>query len=255
MAAGWRRRSARRCWSGTQDMLLSRALIRGYASSRAIWPMEFAFLRRGRGSATLDPRWLATVDHSAPAPASVVKVDPTAAPDGRLARPARAAKTLTRSPVAPASPKKPDMLSLLFEPAPSLALVHSRFRPADRGREMGKVIGPGEGNPHGRIVVATQAVEAGVDISAAVMFIEIAPWSSMVQRFGRANRYAKLPDGAEVHWIDLLQPVTDGTASDKDAVDLAISRSLCATIAARRSRVGCGSQDRLRSTPRDTAPS
>ena len=29
---------------GTQDMLLSRALMRGYASSRAIWPMEFALL-------------------------------------------------------------------------------------------------------------------------------------------------------------------------------------------------------------------
>ena len=294
---------------GTQDMLLSRALMRGYASSRALWPMEFALLHEdaqwvfdevqlmgaGRAtsaqleafrqsdavraqrkdrptgspsrslwiSATLDPRWLATVDHPAPAPASVVKVDPTAAPDGRLARLARATKRLTRSPVAPASPKKPDLtyyvgrladailnahrlgsltlailnrvdraqalhlalekrLSQLFEPAPSLALVHSRFRPADREREMGKVIGAGEGNPHGRIVVATQAVEAGVDISAAVMFTEIAPWSSMVQRFGRANRYAKLPDGAEVHWIDLLQPVTDGTASDKDAVDLAI---------------------------------
>ena len=29
---------------GTQDMLLSRALMRGYASSRALWPMEFALL-------------------------------------------------------------------------------------------------------------------------------------------------------------------------------------------------------------------
>ena len=294
---------------GTQDMLLSRALMRGYASSRAIWPMEFALLHEdaqwvfdevqlmgaGRAtsaqleafrqsdanrapgqdrptgnpsrslwiSATLDPRWLATVDHPAPAPASVVRVDPTAAPDGRLARLARAAKKLTRSQVVPASPKKRDLtdyvgrladairdahrpgamtlailnrvdraqalrealdkrLSKLLGPAPSLALVHSRFRPADRKREMGKVIGAGDGNPHGRIVVATQAVEAGVDISAAVMFTEIAPWSSMVQRFGRANRYAELRDGAEVHWIDLLQPVTDGTASDKDAVDLAI---------------------------------
>ena len=294
---------------GTQDMLLSRALMRGYASSRAIWPIEFALLHEdsqwvfdevqlmgaGRAtsaqleafrqadaeraqrqdrppgspsrslwiSATLDPRWLATVDHPAPAPASVVRVDPTAAPDGRLARLAHAAKRLTRSSVAPASPKKPDLtdyvgrladaildahrpgsmtlailnrvdraqalhdalerlMSQLSEPAPSLALVHSRFRPADRKREMSKVIGTGDGNQHGRIVVATQAVEAGVDISAAVMFTEIAPWSSMVQRFGRTNRYAELPNGAEVHWIDLLQPVTDGTASDKDAVDLAI---------------------------------
>ena len=31
---------------GTQDMLLSRALMRGYASSRALWPMEFAILHQ-----------------------------------------------------------------------------------------------------------------------------------------------------------------------------------------------------------------
>ena len=36
---------------GTQDMLLSRALMRGYASSRAIWPMEFALLH-------LDSQWV-----------------------------------------------------------------------------------------------------------------------------------------------------------------------------------------------------
>ena len=36
---------------GTQDMLLSRALMRGYASSRAVWPMEFALLH-------LDSQWV-----------------------------------------------------------------------------------------------------------------------------------------------------------------------------------------------------
>ena len=104
---------------------------------------------------------------------------------------------------------------------PTLALVHSRFRPADREREMKKVVAADDGNPHDRIVVATQAVEAGVDISAAVMFTEIAPWSSMVQRFGRANRYAELPNGADVHWIGLLQPATNGPASDKNTDELA----------------------------------
>ena len=104
---------------------------------------------------------------------------------------------------------------------PTLALVHSRFRPADRAREMEKVTGEDDAHPDGRIVVATQAVEAGVDISAAVLFTELAPWSSLVQRFGRANRYAELPAGANVHWIDLLQPASDGTASDKDAEELA----------------------------------
>ncbi len=106
-------------------------------------------------------------------------------------------------------------------PAPTLALVHSRFRPADRAREMARVLGDNDAHPHGRIVVATQAVEAGVDISAAVLFTELAPWSSLVQRFGRANRYAELPDGADVHWIDLLASVADGAAANKDTEDLA----------------------------------
>ena len=202
------------------------------------------------------------MDHPEPPAAEVVKVDPAAAPDGRLARLARATKRLVRSPVAPASPKKADLadyigrmadavldahrpgrmtlaivnrvdrtqalrdavekkLSKQMPVAPTLALVHSRFRPADRAREMEKVLGTDDPNPNGRIVVATQAVEAGVDISAAVLFTELAPWSSLVQRFGRANRYAKLPEGAEVHWIDLLPPATDGTAPDKDAEELA----------------------------------
>ena len=283
---------------GTQDMLLSRALMRGYASSRALWPMGFALLHddaqwvfdevqlmgAGRAtsaqleafrqaetarasetggslarpsrslwiSATLDPRWLATVDHPAPSPASVVKVDPVATADVRLERLARAPKALRRSRSAPQSSKTTDVAAYIQrlaedvldahrpgqrtlaivnrvnraqqlhgaiakrlgkhgQPTPTLTLVHSRFRPADRQREI----------PRG-IVVATQAVEAGVDISAAVLFTEIAPWSSMIQRFGRANRRAELDDGADVRWIHLLQATDDGTASEKDAENLAV---------------------------------
>lgn len=40
----------------------------------------------------------------------------------------------------------------------------------------------------GLICVSTQVVEAGVDISAHRLWTEIAPWSSMLQRFGRLNR-------------------------------------------------------------------
>ena len=123
-------------------------------------------------------------------------------------------------------------------PAPTLALVHSRFRPADRAREMARVLGDNDAHPHGRIVVATQAVEAGVDISAAVLFTELAPWSSLVQRFGRANRYAELPDGADVHWIDLLAPAAGGAAANKDAEDLARPYETAELQAARDRLVG-----------------
>jgi CRISPR-associated endonuclease/helicase Cas3 len=40
-----------------------------------------------------------------------------------------------------------------------------------------------------RIIVATQVVEAGVDISATTLVTELSPWSSLVQRFGRCARY------------------------------------------------------------------
>ena len=324
-ATGWRETPERPAvLVGTQDMLLSRALMRGYASSRAVWPMEFALLhedaqwvfdevqlmgagratsaqleafrqadadrarRAGRPpgspsrslwiSATLDPQWLATVDHPAPPAAFVVRVDPTAVPGGRLAQLAHAAKRLTRSLVAPVSPKKPDLttyadrladtildahrdgrmtlaivnrvdraqvlyqalgkkLSKRGPEPPTLALVHSRFRPADRKREMSKVVG-NDGNSHGRLVVATQAVEAGVDISAAVLFAELAPWSSMVQRFGRANRYAELSEGADVRWIDLLEAATDSPSSDKDATELSVPYEAAELRAARERLAG-----------------
>ena len=288
---------------GTQDMLLSRALMRGYASSRANWPMEFALLHddtqwvfdevqlmgAGRAtsaqleafrvseaertaragppngrparslwiSATLDSAWLATVDH--PEPENVVRVASVADADDRLGRLSRAKKALHRSAIAPpASAKAADLKSYIdtladsilaaHRPAhmtlaivnrvkraqdlhstlerlikqrerslPVLALVHSRFRPADRKREMDKVASH---ETQDIIVVATQAVEAGVDFSAAVLFTELAPWSSMIQRFGRANRYAELDDGADIHWIDLLGEPND-ERDEKLEVDLA----------------------------------
>ena len=273
---------------GTQDMLLSRALMRGYASSRALWPMEFGMLhedtqwvfdevqlmsagratssqleafrrdevlrakRDGRSvgrpcrslwiSATLEPEWLETVDYSAPT-TEVLRVDPTTENDARLRKLAQAPKHLHRAEIAPESTSVPhenaylaglarsvvsahrtgfmtlvivnqvkraqglyervgNLLAAREKPAPELALLHSRFRPSDREREMAK-IRDGDGQPD-IIVIATQAVEAGVDISAAVMFTELAPWASMVQRFGRANRRAEVEGGAQVYWIDLL---------------------------------------------------
>ena len=291
---------------GTQDMLLSRALMRGYASSRASWPMEFAVLHRdcqwvfdevqlmnaGRAtsaqleafrraeferarredrpagrpcrsiwiSATLKPEWLETVDHPAPAPAKVMRVDAEAEDDDSLRRLTGAAKHLSRAAIGPETSNvddhnaylrrlgeavvdahRPGHMTLvivnqvkraqdlhghvakLLKPrggeAPGLALLHSRFRPADRRREMARVTGPEAKSDI--IVIATQAVEAGVDISAAVMFTELAPWASMVQRFGRANRRGELLEGASVCWVDLLGSIQgDEKAVDKHAAKL-----------------------------------
>lgn len=80
----------------------------------------------------------------------------------------------------------------------SILLLHSQFRSEDRERIMNNALAePVDG---GTILVATQIVEAGVDISCKKLFTEIAPWSSMVQRFGRCNRYGE-NDESVVRWI------------------------------------------------------
>lgn len=74
---------------------------------------------------------------------------------------------------------------------PQLRLAHSRFRQHERAawdfldRNSEEQLPPG-----GRILIATQVVEAGVDISASLLITELAPYSSLVQRFGRAGRRA-----------------------------------------------------------------
>ncbi len=71
-----------------------------------------------------------------------------------------------------------------------LRLVHSRFRPRERVAWKTDFLGR-EACMQGvdRIIVATQVVEAGVDISATTLVTELSPWSSLVQRFGRCARY------------------------------------------------------------------
>ena len=205
-------------------------------------------------SATLEPEWLATVDYATPT--RVMRVDPSDDDDDRMADLAQAPKHLHSTNDAPESSsvqherdylarlagavvnahrtgymtlvivnqvkraqelymRVRDILAVREAHVPELALLHSRFRRADREREMAKI---GNGKVQSDIIViATQAVEAGVDISAAVMFTELAPWASMVQRFGRANRRAKLADGADVFWIDILGSVE---ANEKQAITL-----------------------------------
>ena len=208
-------------------------------------------------SATLEPDWLATVDYAAPS--RVMRVSPTSEDDARLRNLGRAPKHLHCAEHAPGGTTakaesayltgvassvldahRPGHMTLVIvnqvkraqglyervlkvlaarkDRAPALALLHSRFRPEDRKREMDKITAGAEPDV---IVIATQAVEAGVDISAAVMFTELAPWASMVQRFGRANRRAELVDGADVFWIDLLGALhEDAKKAEKQAIVL-----------------------------------
>lgn len=70
---------------------------------------------------------------------------------------------------------------------PDLVLLHSRFRPGDRRKALEHVKSCAE-NHENAIVVSTQVIEAGIDLSAQTLISECAPWFSLVQRAGRCNR-------------------------------------------------------------------
>ncbi len=278
---------------GTQDMLLSRALMRGYAMSRYQWPVHFAWLHndafwvfdevqlmgpglptsaqleafrralpltaRSRSlwvSATLNRDWLATVDLDA-ASLVVHSLSPQERKSDEVRKRREAVKRLQRCDLALVSAAKKDIpdyaqslaerISKAHKPGTTtlvilntveraqaiyralrpaalagkskkavastrveeLVLVHSRFRGPDRRAQEARLSAPVPAA--GRIVVATQAAEAGVDMTSRTLFTELAPWASLVQRFGRCNRYGECNDsgGADIFWIDV--------ADEKDA--------------------------------------
>ena len=93
-------------------------------------------------------------------------------------------------------------------------LLHSRFRGVERAELMAAVTG----RPADRIVVATQVVEAGIDLNAAVLITEAAPWPSLVQRAGRCNRTGRVAD-AELWWV----PPVKALPYEQDDIDAAIA--------------------------------
>jgi CRISPR-associated endonuclease/helicase Cas3 len=80
-------------------------------------------------------------------------------------------------------------------------LIHARFRAAERAAQLRRLR---DENGADRIIVATQAIEAGIDISSKTLISELAPWTSMVQRFGRCNRNGEHNrGGARILWLDI----------------------------------------------------
>jgi CRISPR-associated endonuclease/helicase Cas3 len=284
---------------GTQDMLLSRALMRGYGMSRFQWPVHFALLhndamwvfdevqlmgpalatsaqleafRRDTPggapsrslwlSATLRREWLTTVDFRSGVPAlesiGIEEDDRAHVPErlGAVKRLHRCtveldregAKSRAKAYVEALAAATLDLhqpgtqtLAVLnrvdraqalaralrkVEGAPEILLVHARFREAERA-EQNRAL---RKDPHSgdRIVVATQAVEAGVDMSSRTLITELAPWSSMVQRFGRCNRYGECEKGADIHWIDILDNADE--AAPYDGGQLAEARKVASDL-------------------------
>lgn len=306
---------------GTQDMLLSRALNRGYAMSRYKWPVHFALLNNdclwvfdetqlvGVGietsaqlqalrdqlgvhtgthtvwmSATLASAQLATVDHPEPpqgwsthalttedakapivqqrtgATKPLVKVQDALldkASDKKGYIEALATKTLdehqrrggltlvivNRVNRAQALYKK--LIETKERTDENTALVHARFRRADRAEQEALLQGTGD-----RIVVATQAVEAGVDVSARTMVTELAPWPSLVQRFGRCNRYGG--EDAVVLWTDIdTADVKSGVTLPYEPEDLDEARKLLGLVTEHGADAGPARLKEVHFDPRD----
>lgn len=246
---------------GTVDSVLSRGLVRAYAQSRTVYPIDFAaitddahwvidevqlapqatstarqldafrermqVLHPGRltcMSATLPRGPLDTIDNPYNPDSAVTLSD--ADRIGPLARRLDATREIRfldiMKPAEVASviaaQHRPGTLTLVVVNTVGTAtdlykrvrkvnrdlkviLLHSRFRGVDRAPLIQRLSDPLP--REGRIVVSTQVVEAGVDLDAATLFTEVAPWSSICQRAGRCNR-AGTTDRARIYWFSAL---------------------------------------------------
>jgi CRISPR-associated endonuclease/helicase Cas3 len=278
---------------GTQDMLLSRALNRGYAMSRFRWPVHFGLLnndclwvldevqlmgsglatstqlqafRRMLGSfgnvqtiwmsATVERDWLKTVDVELEQDIRRELSLDLAKETSLALRDTMYAKKIVQKAIAKAGDSeklaqeiinahKQQSLTLvvvntvkraveLYEALKAechrrkagldLVLIHSRFRPPDRRQKIEKLLEPP--SAEGTLIVSTQVVEAGVDVSAKTLFTELAPWSSLVQRFGRCNRRGKDNNDAKVFWIDVVSSRQNKLSAPYDEQDMKHARDV-----------------------------
>ena len=262
---------------GTIDMLLSRALNRGYADGRFLWPMSFGAFNNGAHwvldeiqlmdvatpntrqlqsfrdklgtalptsstwmSATVDERLLRTVDR--PDIGSTIRLSESDL-EGALKRRLDAARRVSEITLPDKRPEqalaselvarhRPGTLTLAvlntvdravelwrslikLSPDAEVVLLHSRYRPADRDAHTKSALS--EPGPSGTIVVSTQVLEAGIDLSAALLFTDAAPWPSIVQRAGRCNR-----DGSQEKSLLLWATPPASPPYEKDDVQASV---------------------------------
>lgn len=250
---------------GTQDMLLSRALNRGYGAARARWPMDFGLLNQdvlwvmdeiqlmdialatsgqlqafrdkqsqaGKMpkpayswwmSATLQREWLnkspemkalfselplltvSEKDRQSPLWEEVEKECSCVSVQHIRDIANRIAEAHAERPPGSQGPtiavlNQVDRAMEVFQAlqkkwakgqdeAPEIRLIHSRYRPKERESWRTAFLNKAACQGHvNLILITTQVIEAGVDISTDLLLTELAPWASLVQRFGRSARW------------------------------------------------------------------
>ena len=288
---------------GTQDMLLSRAMNRGYASPRARWPMEFGLLNQDalwvmdevqlmdvglatsgqlqafRGedqgvgkalqpcftwwmSATLQRSWLEKSPDTAGLTEDLSQNTHRIESEDRVGHlwddvtkrlevvrfsDAKAlARDVSRRHIDRGCGKEgPTVVVLntveravevwktlradraLKRQDTDIRLTHSRFRPHERKPWSSDFLNRDACAPGtNRIIVSTQVVEAGVDISAPLLVTELAPWPSLVQRFGRCARWG----GAGEVVVADFEHKTEGKAAPYSKDELDAARDACKAL-------------------------
>lgn len=109
-----------------------------------------------------------------------------------------------------------------------LVLLHSRLTDEDRRKRSEQIcdlLGPtkwenGEYKGLNCIVVATQVIEVGLDISVQALHTELAPANSLIQRAGRCARYKQQQGQVFVYELTPKEP-------DKPASTLPYNAKLC----------------------------
>ena len=121
----------------------------------------------------------------------------------------------------------------VLEKAEEVQLLVGRMRPSDleKLQEDHPNLFSTRGDESVKVVVATQTLEVGIDVDFADLVTELAPASSLAQRFGRVNRLGRRKDSKVI----VIEPAS-GDSVKKDAppykaVDLMrMHGSKCSTV-------------------------
>ena len=239
---------------GNSDVLVSKALNRGFGTGRALSPIDFCLVTNGAQwiveEARLCPQATATLRRLAgwagegetaepfgiTLLSSLTETEPIGiAPGeraGELACRLGARRTIRRAPAEPgdyrtvarlaAARHRPGTITLVVlntVPAAQTVhrllrgegvtrtLLHPRLRGIERAARLADIAAPGED-----MIVVTAQVAEGLDLSAAVLVTEAAPWPALVRRAGRCNRDGAVPD-AELWWLPQAGDHDDSAAA------------------------------------------